>query len=118
MRRSAASARAEKFMVETCQIVRPSKTPNGRGGWTNGNAGTTIYSGKCAVAVDNVRPYELATGGRGSGRTDMTIYVPRGTDVRLEDVVTWDGADWEVIGYQHEGTFAATFALSVRRTQR
>lgn len=104
-----------RHLTETAQIIRPVKTPNGRGGFTVTR--TVIWEGKCAVRFPTF-PRELEGAVFEQGRA-VAQFSFDGTDVpkiTMADVIHWDGVDWEVQGHNHQPTERITLRVTAWRT--
>ena len=110
-----AIARFTRHLNETASVLRPKRTSNGRGGWESDV--TTFGPYPAARMVSGMRPFERAIAMQTEGRTDMLVYFPRGTDVRIQDRVqfTGDAVTYEVIGFPEPTTMAAGLLVSCRR---
>lgn len=97
-----------------CTVTRPTRQETARGGWTAQS--TTVYSGKChKVTAGRQRPFEQMQNEQTTGRVDLAVLFPVGTDIRIQDRIVIGGASYEVTGFPETGTMNAGLEVDCRR---
>lgn len=81
-------AQSELTMVDLCVVKRPNLTRDDQGDAYPDASPTTIYSGKCHVAAENVQANEVDVGESLHAYKDVTILLPAGTPVAESDTIT------------------------------
>lgn len=111
-----ARRRSNQHMHSTCEVRRPTHTPNGRGGYTDTH--TVVYNGKCLITRRGTLPWEREFFLQQEGRSDLMIHFPHGTDVRVQDTVYHVEAAtaYEVLGNPPPLTHQPTQIVPVRGT--
>ena len=108
---------AKRHLTETASIVRPVRTPNGRGGWTSERA--VIWTGKCsvrfpAVPREGVNVQDVIDSGRAIA--DFAFDGSDLPELTMADVILWDDEEWEIQGYNHQATHRVTLRVLAWRT--
>lgn len=98
-----ARAQAERFLTDSCTVVRSAAlVDDGEGGQTETPAPVGTYP--CAVQARDLQPSEAVQGGAPTSEAAAQIYFQVGRDVRLGDRIQATGANWtgtrtfEVVG--------------------
>lgn len=99
-----ARSQAERFLTDSCAVVRGSGTltDDSEGGQTE--PASTVGTYACAVQGRDLQPSEDVEGGAVTSEAAATIYFAVGRDVKLGDRIQATGANWtgtrsfEVVG--------------------
>lgn len=119
MMRDRAVRRSLGFMKDECEVVEPSNTPDGYGGWSSDNEGTILYSGRCFASPGNMWPFEIPEAAVRQGRGDLLFYLPRQVDgLSIESVIHYNNEEFEVIGYANATTAGAGLIVTGRRVRQ
>lgn len=108
-----ARARALRQMSDSASVVRHGHTTDADG--NDVVTTTTLGPYPCRLEARRNVPFETPQGGALVAVTVWNAYLPAGTDVRPEDTVTVNGANYEVSDQTGARTDAAYTEVLLRR---
>lgn len=107
---------AAQFRVDTYDVIRPARTPDDAGGWTETPG--VVESGGCVLTAGATRPDERAIAERSQSASPYVIRnIRHDTILKASDTVKIAGRTFEILGVlRAEGANVAVTAVAEERT--
>lgn len=102
-------------LPDTCEIVRVTTVPDGRGGTTTTES--TIDTVRCALDVSGQSGNEYVAGSVENVNLPYTITLPYGTDVNEQDTIGVDGRTFAVETVRSGGGYEIAVEAACREVE-